>query len=275
MAKAVLVDTTKCTACRACQVSCKQWNQLPATTTEFTGSYENPVDYRGNYTRITFNETTKDGEPVWHFAKVQCMHCTDAACIMACPTGALYKSEFGTVALNAGKCIGCNYCMANCTFGVIYYDRALNRARKCDMCFDRMSNGLTPACVKACLTGCLQYGDRDEILTKAHAAVDTAKQRGLVNAQVWGEDLVGGLGWIYVLKDGPEAYKLPADPEAPWTARVWSAIFQPVRVVAGLGLLFGLWTNRKNTAELAPPEPTREGSNADTKPTKSTASAGQ
>ena len=272
-AKAVLVDTTKCTACRACQVACKQWNQLPATRTEFTGSYENPPDYRGNYTRITFNETTKNGEPVWNFAKVQCMHCTDAACIMACPTGALYKSEFGTVALNAAKCIGCNYCMANCTFGVIYYDRENNRARKCDMCFDRMSNGLEPACVKACLTGCLEYGDRTEILAKAHAAVDAAKQRGIANAQVWGENEVGGLGWIYVLKDAPEAYRLPVDPQPPWAARVWSAVFQPARVVAGLGLLFGLWSNRKYTSELAPVEPS--GKDTASNKDKSSTSAGQ
>lgn len=256
MAKAVLVDTTKCTACRACQVACKQWNQLPATRTEFTGSYENPPDFRGTYTRVLFNEGTKAGEPVWNFAKTQCMHCTDAACIMVCPTGAIHKSEFGTTVIDAGKCIGCNYCIANCTFGVIYYDQERNRARKCDMCFDRMSNGLTPACVKACLTGCLQYGDREEIMAKAEDAVDAAKQRGLSNARIWGAEEVGGLGWIYVLKDAPEAYKLPAEPEAPWSARVWSALFQPVRVAAGLALLFGLWSNRKNTAELAPPEAT-------------------
>lgn len=260
MAKAILVDTTKCTACRACQVACKQWNQLPATVTGFGGTYENPPDFRGSYTRVLFSESVKDGEVRWNFAKTQCMHCTDAACAMVCPTGAIRKSEFGTTVIDAAKCIGCNYCIANCTFGVIYFDRALNRARKCDMCYDRMSNGKTPACAKACLTGCLQFGERSEILAKAQAAVAAAKNRGLAGAQVYGQTEVGGLGWIYVLKDAPAAYRLPAAPEPPVTARFWQALFQPARIVAGLAILFGLWSNRKHSADLAPaPEGTGTG----------------
>ncbi len=260
MAKAILVDTTKCTACRACQVACKQWNQLPATVTEFGGTYENPPDFRGSYTRVLFSESVKDGEMRWNFAKTQCMHCTDAACAMVCPTGAIRKSEFGTTVIDAAKCIGCNYCIANCTFGVIYFDRALNRERKCDMCYDRMSNNQTPACAKACLTGCLQFGERSDILAKAQSAVTAAKNRGLAGAQVYGQTEVGGLGWIYVLKDAPAAYRLPAAPEPPVTARFWQALFQPARIVAGLAILFGLWSNRKHSADLAPaPEGTGTG----------------
>jgi formate dehydrogenase iron-sulfur subunit len=260
MAKAILVDTTKCTACRACQVACKQWNQLPATVTECDGTYENPLDFRGSYTRVLFNESVKDGEPRWNFAKTQCMHCTDAACAMVCPTGAIHKSQYGTTVIDAGKCIGCNYCLANCTFGVIYFDRALNRARKCDMCYERMANNLTPACAKACLAGCLHYGERSEVLAKAETAVSAAKGRGLASARVYGKDEVGGLGWVYVLKDAPAAYRLPADPDAPATARLWKALFQPARIVAGLAILFGLWNNRKYSADLAPaPEGTGAG----------------
>lgn len=260
MAKAILVDTTKCTACRACQVACKQWNQLSATVTECDGTYENPLDFRGSYTRVLFNESVKDGEPRWNFAKTQCMHCTDAACAMVCPTGAIHKSQYGTTVIDAGKCIGCNYCLANCTFGVIYFDRALNRARKCDMCYERMANNLTPACAKACLAGCLHYGERSEVLAKAETAVSAAKGRGLASARVYGKDEVGGLGWVYVLKDAPAAYRLPADPDAPATARLWKALFQPARIVAGLAILFGLWNNRKYSADLAPaPEGTGAG----------------
>ena len=252
MAKAVLVDTTKCTACRACQVACKQWNQLPATVTEFTGTYENPPDFRGTYTRVLFAESVKAGEPQWLFAKHQCMHCTDAACIMVCPTGALHKSEFGTTVLDETKCIGCNYCIAACPFGVIHFDRARNRARKCDNCYTRMQANMTPACVKACLTKCLQYGDREEIVAKADSSVAAAATRGIA-ASVYGEDVLGGLGWIYTLKDTPASYGLPAAPEVPMSARFWKAVFQPARIVAGLAILFGLWSNRKETDLLAPP----------------------
>lgn len=251
MAKAILVDTTKCTACRACQVACKQWNQLPAVKTEFRGTYENPPDFRGTYTRVRFNEEVKDGKVRWLFAKTQCMHCTEAACVMVCPTGAIHKSEFGTVVIDANKCIGCNYCIANCTFGVIYFDKARNRARKCDMCYDRMQAGQTPACAKACLTGCLQYGERAEILAKAQAAAGELTTHG-VQAQIYGQQELGGLGWVYVLADAPEKYGLPKAPEAAATARIWDVIFQPARVVAGLAILFGLWSNRKYSGDLAP-----------------------
>jgi len=251
VAKAILVDTTKCIACRACQVACKQWNQLGATRTEFRGTYENPPDFRGTYTRVLFNEQVKDGKVRWLFAKTQCMHCTEAACIMVCPTGAIHRSEFGTVVVDGGKCIGCNYCIANCTFGVVHFDKGLNRARKCDMCYDRMQAGLKPACAQACLSGCLQFGDREEVLSNAQAAVKEAAGRG-IQAQIYGQEQLGGLGWIYVLADAPEQYRLPKAPEAPAAARIWDVVFQPARIVAGLAILFGLWSNRKYSADLAP-----------------------
>jgi len=252
MAKAVLVDTTKCTACRACQVACKQWNKLPALRTTFTGSYENPPDYRGSYTRILFNESLVDGEPRWLFAKGQCMHCTEAACVMVCPTGAMHKSEFGTTVMDAAKCIGCNYCMGSCPFGVIYFDRDKNLARKCDMCYDRMQAGLTPACAKVCATGTLVYGERSEIMVKAQQAVAATANRG-ISTRIYGQDQVGGLGWIYVLRDTPESYRIPNVQDVPVSARVWDVLFKPARIAAGLALLVGLWANRREAVELAPP----------------------
>jgi formate dehydrogenase iron-sulfur subunit len=122
MQKTMLIDTSRCIGCRACQAACKQWNQLPAEKTEFRGSYENPARFSSiTWTKIVFREHEENGKVRWLFAKQGCMHCTEAACIKVCPANAIYRTEFGTVKIDPQRCIGCNYCAANCTYLLIVF----------------------------------------------------------------------------------------------------------------------------------------------------------
>lgn len=236
--KAILYDATKCIACRGCQVACKQWNQNPAEETEFRGSYENPPQL-GSHTwmRILFNEKYEDGEMRWHFTKHQCMHCTDAACVEVCPTQATthqeYKLSDGStitrVETDPDKCIGCNYCRVACPFDVPGYNQKEKGMFRCTLCIDRINNDveMMPACVKACAPGALLFGDREEMLEIAEDRVSELKGSGFASARVYGKDELGGLRYIYVLADEPEAYGLPSDPSVPLGVKFWKAIAKP------------------------------------------------
>lgn len=246
-----IIDTSKCIGCRACQAACKQWNQLPAETTEFTGTYENPpqFSYR-TWTKVVFREYSENNQIQWYMAKQGCMHCTDAACKLACPVGAIYHTEEGTVAIDEIKCIGCNYCAAACPFHVIGFDRRTNLAKKCTFCYDRLRNGLEPACSTACPTGSLVFGDERAMIALAQKRVETLKAKGHTNARIYGLNEVEGTAMLYVLADHPEKYALPADPQVPFRTRLWSIIYGPLRVLVVLAVGFGLWANRNQSKEL-------------------------
>ncbi|MCK7508178.1 MAG: 4Fe-4S dicluster domain-containing protein [Desulfobacterales bacterium] len=160
--KIKLYDDSKCTACRGCQLACKQWNALKAGQTEQPGHLPESAF---SCSRILICLSTfrimwiQDGDVKWLFRKEACMHCTDAACVTVCPSGALhYNKEFKTVGLDHEKCIGCKECVAACPFEVPRYDAKTDKVYKCDMCESRITNGLDPACVKACPTGALKWG---------------------------------------------------------------------------------------------------------------------
>ena len=171
--KAKLIDLSKCTGCRGCQLACKQWNQLPAKQTINRGSYQNPPDLQANtWTLIRFQEVvTKDQGLKWLFRKDGCMHCTDAACVKVCPSGALTYSGIGSVDLNNELCIGCKECVSACPFSVPRYNAETDRIYKCTLCTDRIKADLPPACVRACPTGTLQFGDKDKMLKLAYQRV--------------------------------------------------------------------------------------------------------
>ncbi len=247
-----LVDTTKCIACRACQAACKNWNDLPAVETKFDGMLENPKDFGPTtWTRVTMREhTEKDGSVKWLFAKIGCMHCTQAACVMVCPTGALHHTEEGTVMIDPAKCIACNYCAGACPFNVIRFDQIKGHTRKCTLCYDRTANGLEPMCVRTCPTDALQFGDRLEMVARAHRRVAELRARGLTVARVYGDDIVGGTGVVYVLKDEPAKYGLPNSPAVPLSAQAWNILFRPVRLLAIAALALGLFSNRQKSSEL-------------------------
>lgn len=246
-----LIDTSKCIGCRGCQAACKQWNQLPAENTQFRGSYENPVNFSSaTWTKIVFKEYNENNKIKWLMSKQGCMHCTDAACKLACPTGALYHTSEGTVHIDEIKCIGCNYCAAACPFQVIGFDRVTNLAKKCTFCYDRLTNGLQPACADVCPTGSIVFGDERKLIAQAQKREEVLQRRGFRDANIYGLTEVDGTAMLYVLAEKPEKYGLPADPQVPMSARLWSKIYGPLRALVIVAVGFGLWANRNKNKEL-------------------------
>mgnify|MGYP005839850577 CR=1 FL=1 len=253
--KAMIVDTSVCMGCRGCQVACKQWNDLPAENTNNAGSYENPPDLSYNtWARVIFNEFEQDGEMAWLFRFHHCLHCTDAACVRACPTGALFKHEMGFVSVDVEKCNGCGYCTYFCPFNVPRLEiRNLltgeAKVSKCTFCTDRVSNGLPPACAKTCPAGAIKYGERDEMLAVGRKRVEELKAKGYPDAYLYGETEMGGLHQMYVLAHTPSAYGLPEKPQYPALTNIWQDIIQPLGGLAvgatALGLIINFLVARR------------------------------
>ncbi len=257
--KAILFDTARCTACKGCQVSCKCWNNLPSAldcSNVWSGSHQNPIDLNGDTRLImTFNE--QEGGPKgieWAFGRRACQHCTEAPCAQVCPAGAIFKTEWGMVTVDESKCVGCRYCSAACPFDVPrYYEKhdegnALTPRvviNKCTGCVDRIAQGMAPACVTACQPEALQFGDRDDMIQLAHESLDRLKERGFDDACIYGEEQMGGLHVIQVLKYGVERHGQVVDPQKNPVIDVLS-IAKPVTgvvaaaVVVGLGVMKGL-----------------------------------
>ena len=236
MAKAMLIDVSKCTGCRACQVACKQWNELPAEETTNRGTYENPPDLSYNtWTKVIFKETGSNGTLRWLFRKHQCMHCTDASCVEVCAPKALQRHPtLGFVTYDPSRCSSCGYCVEYCPFHVprMRYSLAsgMGKMGKCSFCFDRVSNGYEPACAKACPTGAIEFGERSELITKGKERVEVLRDAH-PDVNLYGENEMGGLHMMYVLDERPEVYDLPVDPQMPASA-IAHDIIKPV----GIGL---------------------------------------
>ena len=258
--KAILYDATRCTACRGCQVACKQWNEndeyIPAPTDETGvqaknwGSYENPPELSANtWLRIKFTELERDGKVDWLFTRHACMHCTEASCEQVCPTGAISHQD-GIVVIDQKWCIGCGYCVQACPFHVPHKDVVLGTARKCTLCttpgLNRLAEGWKPACVKTCPTNALIIGDRSELVAEGRKRVQTLIANGYDNAYLYGDEELGGLGLLYVLDDSPEVYGLPKAPQVAISASVgqWLSGILTAGVVAALPFWF-LFKRRK------------------------------
>jgi formate dehydrogenase iron-sulfur subunit len=255
-------DTTVCIGCKACEVACKQWNDLPADGARFDkgGSYDHTGGLSASTWRhVRFAEigghvpaipaagagaaAAADLDLVavaatravagvdvaaavaamddWVFMSDVCKHCTNAGCLDACPTGALIRTEFETVVLQADVCNGCGYCVPACPFGVVARDHDDGRAGKCTLCYDRLHDGLEPACAKACPTDSIQFGPYDELVDRAARRVGELHARGIPDAYLYGaadaaeDELAGGLGAFFLLTRPPESYGLPAQAESP------------------------------------------------------------
>ena len=170
--KSFFIDTTLCTACRGCQTACKQWNQNPATKTRQRGTYQNPPDLSAvTWKLVRFNETKGSaGDPKWYFFPDQCRHCLYPPCKMAAdeenPEAVVLDKRTRAVIFDPAVRIspeGFRKIREICPFDIPRYDEKNGRMAKCTMCFDRVGEGMLPACVKACPTGAMNFGDRDDI----------------------------------------------------------------------------------------------------------------
>jgi formate dehydrogenase iron-sulfur subunit len=259
--KAILYDASKCTACRGCQIACKQWNEndeeIPTVENGVDsnnwGSYENPKDLSpSTWLKMRFIEVEQNGKIDWFFLRQACMHCTDAGCVKVCPNGSLYHNEeTGFVEYNRDTCTGCGYCIDACPFSVPRSDRniltGIAKMDKCTLCtsagYNRLDEGLEPACVKTCPPDALKYGDRNELIAEGKARVEYLKSAGRSNATLYGENELDGLHVMYVLEDTPDVYGLPVEPKVSAAAVAWKDVIQPVGWAVGGLAIVGLGMN--------------------------------
>jgi formate dehydrogenase iron-sulfur subunit len=249
-------DTTVCIGCKACEVACKQWNQLPAAeggqNTLSGDSYDNTRRLDGTHWRHVqfieqFDEDRKDGR--WLLMSDVCKHCVQAGCLEVCPTNAIIRTEFDTVVIQSDACNGCKACIAACPFGVIDINPVSNTAQKCTLCYDRLQNGMEPACSKACPTDSIQFGPVKELRERGAQRVAQLHERGEKRAYLYGADdkMLGGLNSFFLLVDRPEVYRLPPDPKLPTRNLVPSSLFSVLgAVLVGLIGLVNFRNRRKD-----------------------------
>jgi formate dehydrogenase iron-sulfur subunit len=265
-------DTSVCIGCKACEVACKEWNSVPDDGYLLTGmSYDNTQELGASTWRhlafvekpsatsvdlgmpgsgpptVTLphgeDQATESGEGSvrWLMSSDVCKHCTHAACLDVCPTGALFRTEFGTVVVQPDVCNGCGYCVPACPYGVIDLRKEDGRAFKCTLCYDRLKEGQTPACAQACPTESIQFGELDELRERADLRLAELHDKGVDVARLYGrdpEDGVGGDGAFFLLLDEPEVYGLPPDPVV--TTRdlmsIWKHVGAAAAALTGLGI---------------------------------------
>jgi formate dehydrogenase iron-sulfur subunit len=228
----MFVDTSVCIGCKACQVACKEWNNLEGEAEHFqevdghlkainfTGnSYDNTGSLSAtNWRHVRFIEKIDEqrSNVAWYMMSDSCKHCVQAGCLEVCPTHALERTDLGNVIIQQDVCNGCRACIAACPFGVISYNQQTGRVNKCTLCDDRIHNGLETACAKACPTDSIVFGEVDELRLKARQRVDKLKGLGYNKAQIYGDtDILGGLNVFYLLLDDPEEYGQPRAPQLP------------------------------------------------------------
>ncbi|MFN2432534.1 MAG: 4Fe-4S dicluster domain-containing protein [Gemmatimonadota bacterium] len=274
MALGFYTDTSVCIGCKACQVACHQWNQLPSPeggARELSGeSYDNTLALDAlNWRHVKFIEQIDEerSEKAWLMMSDVCKHCREAPCEQVCPTHAIIRTEFDTVFIQPDVCNGCRDCIAACPFGVIGMDEEKGVAQKCTLCYDRLQNGLQPACSAACPTASIQFGDVDELRERARARVVTLRAQGHEKAQLYGDgpEILGGLNSFYLLLDEPQVYGLPPNvepsrpkepPDSVAPGSLWAGI---TGVAALLGMVFSFRGRGARNGRPEPPPRAGEG----------------
>jgi formate dehydrogenase iron-sulfur subunit len=254
-------DTTVCIGCKACEVACKEWNQLSAPNgghNVLSGmSYDNTLKLDGeNWRHVKFIEQFSEdrtSQARWLMMSDVCKHCVQAGCLEVCPTGAIIRTEFDTVVIKQDACIGCRACIPACPFGVIDINPITHTAQKCTLCYDRMKVGMTPACAQACPTQSIQFGPLVELRKKAGERVAKLHAEGKEDAYIYGdESILGGLNSFYLLVDKPEVYGLPSAPKLPSRNLFKSALFSVLG--AALTGVLGLMALKNRKALVAEEE---------------------
>src|SRR6266540_2303397 len=208
------IDTTTCIGCKACEAACQEWNDLGTVATQQTGTYQTlPTLHAQYWNLIRFNERDFDGGIAWLMRKDQC--------------------------------IGCGYCETGCPFDVPRFHQTTGKMAKCTLCVDRVSVGLEPACIKACPTGCLHFGTKEDMVALGNSRVEQLKANGLAEAALYDPLGVGGTGVVTVLAHAnhPEWYGLPADPHVPLTVRIWKSVLRPLGIFAIFGSVIGAFAH--------------------------------
>ncbi|SHK82368.1 formate dehydrogenase iron-sulfur subunit [Selenomonas ruminantium] len=238
----MLHDVARCSACRACMVACKQWHDLPADmSTSFEGQYQSHKDLTSHTWNLIQMQERIDskGRFHWDFFKKQCMHCGDPACLNGCPEEAIEKKPSGAVVINEDKCVGCGYCTTNCPFGIPKVDADRNKSTKCDLCFDRIEQGMQPSCAKTCTADAILFGTREEMLQKAEERLRMVKADH-PDANIYNPQGVGGVHMMYVLPEKPAVYGLPETPATPSSISIWKDFVRPVGQLASVGAIAGV-----------------------------------
>jgi formate dehydrogenase iron-sulfur subunit len=212
-----IVDIDLCIGCKACEVACKEWNDLEPDDTSNFGSYQSHEDLTpATWDLMRFNEVElSNGDIAWLIRKDSCLHCAEPGCLLACPApGAVVQYENGIVDFDQSKCIGCQYCITGCPFDIPRLDSKTKKVYKCTLCVDRVSNSLEPACVKACPTGSIKYGSRRDMTAYGEEKVAKLKERGFENALLYDPSGVDGVHMMYVVPRGEMLgdYGLPDSP---------------------------------------------------------------
>jgi formate dehydrogenase iron-sulfur subunit len=248
-------DSSVCIGCKACEVACKEWNQLPDKDVGFLGqSLDNTGELNGTTWRhVKFIDNVPDktmgegnGKAFLLMSDV-CKHCQHASCMDVCPTGAIIRTEFDTVFIQKDVCNGCRNCIAACPYDVIDIDEDKNVAQKCTLCYDRLQGGLEPACAKACPTDSIQFGPLDELRETARKREAQLHAQGLKEANLYGHDdaVYGGLNAFFLLMDKPEAYNLPNARNAVLPGRNNASGYLGWLVTAVLGVLAAVIARRE------------------------------
>jgi len=257
-------DTSVCIGCKACEVACKEWNQLPDKDVGFLGeSLDNTGELNGSTWRhVKFidnvpDETMGEGNgSAFLIMSDVCKHCQHASCMDVCPTGAIIRTEFDTVFIQEDVCNGCRNCISACPYDVIAIDEDEKVAQKCTLCYDRLQGGLEPACAKACPTDSIQFGPLDELRETAKKREAQLHAQGLKEANLYGHDdtVYGGLNAFFLLMDKPETYKLPNAANAVLPGRNNTSGYLGVLVTAVLGV-FAAFVARRERNRAAASEP--------------------